>query len=204
MTRTSSIVALVVSLACGTLAPAGPAGAQEVVAEVKTWAGQAFRLAEPSIEAYYTIIPTPKDPNTGQPVPGQGGAGVETTPGVFSGVRMTGAIESLTTFFDKGPAPLQGHRRVEHLTLRRGETDVRIPVERIAALAFTRQRVAKSSLPPYVQAQHMRQTVTALLTDGSRIEADYVNLGTLILRGETPQGRVDVPWTDIEVVRFQR
>ena len=43
-----------------------------------------------------------------------------------------------------------------------------------------------------------------LLADGRRIAADYVNLGTAILRGATPDGRMDIPWQDIEVLRFTR
>ena len=43
-----------------------------------------------------------------------------------------------------------------------------------------------------------------MLTDGSRVEADYVNLGTTVVRGMTPQGRVDIPWGDVETIRFQR
>ena len=40
--------------------------------------------------------------------------------------------------------------------------------------------------------------------DGSRIESEYVNLGALRLRGTTPQGRVDLPWQELESVRFER
>jgi hypothetical protein len=43
-----------------------------------------------------------------------------------------------------------------------------------------------------------------VLLDGSRIEGDYVNLGTTFLRGRTPYERVDIPWQDIETVRFSR
>ena len=38
----------------------------------------------------------------------------------------------------------------------------------------------------------------------SMVEGDYVNLGTVILRGQTAEGRVDISWEDIESVRFQR
>jgi hypothetical protein len=59
-------------------------------------------------------------------------------------------------------------------------------------------------LPSYVAAGHYRYSATALLDDGSRIEADYVSLGTTFLRGRTAQGRMDIPWEQIEVVRFTR
>jgi hypothetical protein len=43
-----------------------------------------------------------------------------------------------------------------------------------------------------------------VLNDGSQVQADYVNLGTSILRGTSAQGTVDVPWGEIETVRFRR
>jgi hypothetical protein len=43
-----------------------------------------------------------------------------------------------------------------------------------------------------------------VLADGTRVEADYVNLGTLIVRGMTPAGRVDIPWRNIQTVEFRR
>ena len=51
---------------------------------------------------------------------------------------------------------------------------------------------------------HIRYAASVVLTDGSRVDGDYVNLGTVVLRGQTPEGRVDIPWQDIEVVRFSR
>jgi hypothetical protein len=33
-----------------------------------------------------------------------------------------------------------------------------------------------------------------------RIDGDYVNLGTTMLRGRTPAGRVDIPWEHIEQI----
>jgi hypothetical protein len=36
------------------------------------------------------------------------------------------------------------------------------------------------------------------------VEADYVNLGTTILRGITSDGRVEIPWHEIETLRFVR
>jgi hypothetical protein len=80
----------------------------------------------------------------------------------------------------------------------------RIPLDAIRDLAFRRTQVSNSTLPPYVAPTHFRYAASALLTDGSRVEGDYVNLGTAILRGLTSQGRVDIPWQDIEVVRFSR
>ncbi|MFQ5520232.1 MAG: peptidoglycan-associated lipoprotein Pal, partial [Candidatus Methylomirabilia bacterium] len=69
---------------------------------------------------------------------------------------------------------------------------------------FFRQPVEKSPLPPYVAATHFRHSATVVLVDGSSVEGDYVNLGTTVLRGMTPEGRVDIPWREIENVRFER
>jgi hypothetical protein len=55
-----------------------------------------------------------------------------------------------------------------------------------------------------VAATHIRYGADIALADGGRVDADYVNLGTAILRGTTPDGRVDIPWQDIEVLRFAR
>jgi hypothetical protein len=55
-----------------------------------------------------------------------------------------------------------------------------------------------------VAATHIRYAADIAMADGTRIDADYVNLGTAILRGTTPDGRIDIPWQDIEVLRFTR
>ena len=79
-----------------------------------------------------------------------------------------------------------------------------IPLGNISSITFKRQPVLDSSLPPYVAATHIRYAADIALADGTRIDADYVNLGTVILRGTTPEGRIDIPWQDIEVLRFIR
>jgi hypothetical protein len=43
-----------------------------------------------------------------------------------------------------------------------------------------------------------------MLLDGTRLEGEYVNLGTTYLRGRTPHSRVDIPWEQIETLRFTR
>jgi hypothetical protein len=55
-----------------------------------------------------------------------------------------------------------------------------------------------------VAATHIRHAADITLTDGGRIAADYVNLGSAILRGASVDGRVDIPWQDIEVLSFTR
>jgi len=61
-----------------------------------------------------------------------------------------------------------------------------------------------STLPAFYVNRHFRYTATVMLTDGSRIEADSINLGTMVLRGQTASGRLDLPWEEIQFVSFQR
>jgi hypothetical protein len=77
-------------------------------------------------------------------------------------------------------------------------------VNRIATIAFKRQPVRNSTLPPYVAPEHIYSAATVTFTDGSTLDGDNVNPGTLLLRGTTPEGRVEIPWQEIESVRFTR
>jgi hypothetical protein len=176
---------------------ATPSAAQDMSAEVRTWAGQSWRLAQPSLEVFYTIpAPSKGAPDSyGAPPPSGGGS---------SSLSMSGSIQALSSFLDTGPGPRQGHRQADYLTIRRGAVETRLPLASITSLTFTRQPVSGSTLPPYFVSRHFRYAATAVLTDGSRVEGDYVNLGTLVLRGQTAEGRLDISWEDIESVRFQR
>ena len=191
-------------------AAASPAAAQDVTAEVRTWSGQSLQLSQPSLEVFYTIVPKEDGPG-GQQYPGAaaGGApgamGSGTSTGSLVGSEISGSIRNLSRLFrDKGPEPLQGNRQAVTVTLTQAGVERRIPLDAIKDLAFTRTQVADSTLPPYVAPTHFRYAASALLTDGSRVDGDYVNLGTATLRGLTSQGRVEIPWQDIEVVRFSR
>jgi hypothetical protein len=190
-------------------AVASPAAAQDVTAEVRTWSGQSLQLSQPSLEVFYTIVPKEEGPG-GQQLPGaSGGApgamGSGTTTGSLIGTEVSGSIRGLSRLFrDKGPEPLQGNRQAVTVSLTQAGVERRIPLEAIKDLAFRRIQVSDSTLPPYVAPTHFRYAASALLTDGSRVDGDYVNLGSAVLRGLTPQGRVEIPWQDIEVVRFSR
>jgi hypothetical protein len=175
---------------------ATPSPAQDMSADVRTWSGQSWRLAQPSLEVFYTIPAPPKGgPDYGAPPPSGGGK---------SSLSMSGPLQALESFFDSGPGPRQGHRQADYITIRRGEVETRLPVASVTSLTFTRRPVSGSPLPPYFASRHVRYGATATLTDGSRVEGDYVNFGTLVLRGQTAEGRVDISWEDIESVRFQR
>jgi hypothetical protein len=175
-------------------AGAAPAGGQAMNAEVRTWTGQVYQLADPSLELLYTIMV--KGANGPEPSDSAATTGAK-TPMLF------GSASAINQFLDKQPDPLQGNRQSETITLRKDGAEVRLAVASIGALFFARQP-ARSTLPPYVVPEHYRYSAIAVLNDGSRIEADYVNLGTTFLRGRTAHGRVDIPWDHIEVVRFTR
>lgn len=177
------------------LAGAAPVGAQTTTAEVRTWAGQTYQLAEPSFEVLYTIIVPKKE---------EGGGASETA--ATTGARapmLFGNAASVSQFLEKAPEPLQGNRQSESITLRQDRSEVRLPLTSIGALFFARQPV-RSTLPPYIASEQYRYSVIAVLDDGSRVEGDYVNMGTTFLRGRTINGRVDIPWDQIEIVRFKR
>ncbi len=115
------------------------------------------------------------------------------------------SVATLNRFFGKSaPDTIQGHRQGQDITAYRGGVATQIPLTSITSITFKRQPVRDSSLPPYVAGTHVRYAADIALTDGGRVNADYVNLGTAILRGNTVDGRVDIPWQDIEVLRFAR
>jgi len=181
-----------------------PVAAQDVMAQVRTWDGQSWSIAQPSLEVFYTI-PAPHqggaDPYTAGPTgntsSGQVGTGSATLP------VMSGSVGTLQSYFQGGPEPRQGHRQADYITVRRGGAERQIPFASIASLNLVRHLVP-STLPAFYVNRHFRYTATVMLTDGSRVEADYINLGTLVLRGQTATGRLDLPWEEIQSVSFQR
>ena len=188
------------------------AAAQDIVAEVRTWDGATWRLTQPSLEVFYTIMPAPKDsggaaaPAAPSAVAGAGTYGASgVSGGGSSGAMFFGSVKDLSSLVAPGgPPSLQGRARLDVITVARGGVETQVSLGSVASIAFSRQLVAGSGLPPYWAGSHFRSGATVTLTDGSRIEADYVNLGTSVVRGMTPQGRVDIPWGDIQVLTIQR
>jgi hypothetical protein len=195
-------VALLVSLAVWV----APVAAQDVTAEVRTWDGQSWRIAQPSLEMFYTI-PAPHQGGGPDPYAASGPTGTTASGQPGSGSAqlpiMSGSVGTLTNYFQGGPEPRQGHRQADYITVRRGGVERQIPFGTIASLTFARHPV-HSTLPAYYVNRHFRYSATVVLTDGSRVEADSINLGTLVLRGQAAEGRVDVPWEEIQSVSFQR
>jgi hypothetical protein len=203
MTLKTTLSLLLAAILAGA---AGTAAAQDVTATVRTWGGQSWQIAQPSLEVFYTIVARTQTQDSG------GGTGVGQLGGMSTlglGVLGRQAVDpSLFTlnrlFGSQAPDTIQGHRQAQEITVYRNGAATQITVASIATLAFTRQSVKDSSLPPYFADSHVRSTATVLLTDGTRVEADYVNLGGMLLRGTIPGGRVDIPWQDIQSIEFRR
>jgi hypothetical protein len=184
---------------------AGAAAAQDVTAEVRTWSGQSWRIAQPSLEVFYTIVSKPQESTKGAAGVAQVGGMTQLGLGVLGRQTVDPSLLTLNRLFgSEAPDTMQGRRQASEITLYRDGVATQIPVASIVTLTFTRQPVQDSSLPPYLADTQVRSGATAVLADGTRVEADYVNLGTLIVRGMSPAGRVDIPWQDIQTVEFRR
>lgn len=199
---------IVLSLALAAL-PMERALAQDLNAELRTWAGQSLQLGQVSIEVFYTIFPPSKDDDQGGATGSMEGVStldrdIRTGAGRMEALQLFGSMRSLGAMLDRGPDPMQGNKSSDSVTLYRGGVAQQVPVTSIATMMFDRTPVRGSGLPPYVAPSHYRFAATAILTDGRRVEGDYVNLGTAIIRGTTREGKVEVPWQDIESIRFIR
>ena len=204
---------------------ASPAAGQQVTADVRTWSGQTFTISEPTFEIFYTIMPsvTAALGGGGGYAPAGVAPGVGGAPGVVPAPRGdlsqaptnigigsvgfqsgTASLAASGTLLPEGVPSKQGRRQQDSVRLARQGVEVHVPVANLSSLAFSRTLVLRSSLPPYAALTHFRHGATAVLADGSRIEGDYVNMGTGVLRGSTPQGVIDIPWDEIESIRFQR
>lgn len=184
-----------------------PAAAQDITADVTTWSGQSWRLLQPSLEVFYTIVSKPQESE------GEKGSAAMDKVTSFTHLTLGGlaresvdpSLMTLNRFFGRSaPETIQGHRQAQEITAYRGSVATQVPLGNVSSITFKRQPVHDSSLPPYVADTHIRYAAEIVLVDGGRIAADYVNLGTAIVRGATVDGRIDIPWQDIEVLRFTR
>jgi hypothetical protein len=205
MTRKMVLSLLLAATLAGS---AGSAAAQDVTAAVRTWSGQSWQVSQPSFEVFYTIVAKTQE--------SAGGGGAGTSVGQFGSMATLGlgglgrqyvdpSLFTLNRLFgSQAPDTIQGHRQAQEITVYRDGVATQIAVSSIASLAFARQPVQDSSLPPYFAHTHVRSAATVLLTDGTQVDADYVNLGGMLLRGTIPGGRVDIPWQDIQTLEFRR
>ena len=185
------------------VAGAGVASAQDGTADVRTWAGQTLRLTSPSLEVSYTVIPPPPPGVTAAPTT------TTNTPTGITGAATTvntqaGAVRPIEGYVAPQTVDSkQGRRQQSTITIARGGLEMRVPLANVTTMTFVREPV-KSTLPPPLGDQQYRYGTTLDLADGSQVTGDYVNLGTAVLRGTTPQGTVAIPWQDIQTLRFQR
>jgi hypothetical protein len=167
--------------------------AQESVAEVRTWGGQSWSLRDATFDVYYTLIPS-----TGS------GTQINITPRSFA-PRALGTLQSEYRNLESGAQdPTQGRRQRQSLTVVRQGSEIQISLASVALIQFSRAPITNSQLPPHVAGDDFRYAAVIVLLDGSTLEAESVNLGTTILRGVSPQGRVDIPWREVEQVRLAR
>jgi len=194
-------------LATALAGSAGTAAAQDVTAAVRTWSGQSWQVTQPSLEVFYTIVSKTQESTAGGAGTSVGQFGSMATLGL-GGIGRQYVDPSLFTlnrlFGSQAPDTIQGHREAQDITVYRGGVATQIAVSSIASIAFAREPIQDSSLPPYIAHTHARSSATVLLTDGTRVDADYVNLGGMLFRGVIPGGRVDIPWQDIQTVEFRR
>ena len=205
-------LALTLATLVGMLAgSAAPASAQDTTVDVRTRNGLSLRLSRPSMEVTYTIVPARSERGGGEgPAPGGPALpGAGAAPGMLGGggsgePQLSGSVAGLAKMFKPAVEPLRARREKDSVTLFRGGTEIRIPLDSLASLTVSRQLVPDSPLPPYAAVSHVRHAAVAVLTDGSTVEGDYVSFGTAVLSGTTPQGRVEIPLEDIERLHFNR
>lgn len=186
-------VAVVVALFCWT----GSASSQDSRATVRTYQGVSYTLADPSLEVFYTIG-EPKEKTDEGRESFQPTIAIAATAGSPAGAEQTPAGYGAT---EKEGKVLRGHSRATEITILKAGVETRVAWERIRTLSFSRKAVTNSGLPPYVS--HYRYAASAVLVDGARVDGDYVNLGTTVLRGHGSAGQVDIPWEQIEWIALE-
>ncbi len=177
----------------------GSALGQDARATVRTRDGVSYTVSNPALEVSYTI--------------GEAKERAAEPMGLQSSITFTSSMPSSYQPGEQaaggGPGTeqregklLKGHARLTEIPVWRQGVEIRLPWSRIRSLQLARHPVSDSGLPPYVS--HYRYSASFSLSGGERGDADYVSLGTAVLRGSTAVGRVDIPWEEIEYVTFER
>jgi hypothetical protein len=167
---------------------------QESRATVRTYQGVSYTLADPSLEVFYTIGEPKEKKDEDRTQQFQPLISVAASAGAPAGGEQTPGESGS----EKVAKLLRGHSRATEIAILKNGVEARIPWDRIRSLSLSRKPVTVAGLPPYVP--YYRYSASAVLIDGARVDGDYVNLGTTMLRGQTPTGRVDIPWEQIEQV----
>lgn len=170
----------------------GSAVGQESSATIRTHQGVAYKVADPSLEVFYTIGEPREKQDESKSQPGI----VVTTSAAAGGAGEQPAAG------EQEARLLRGHSQASEVTVSRQGVETRFAWDQIRAMRFARKPVAVPSLPPYIP--YYRYSVTVSLVSGQQVDADYVNLGPAIVRGLTENGRVDIPWEDVEYIVFDR
>lgn len=166
---------------------------QESRATVRTYQGVSYKLDDPSLEVFYTIGEPKEKKDEGQAQSFQPTIAIAATAGAPAGGEQASSGDGGA---GKDEKLLRGHSRAAEIVILKDGVETRVAWDRIRSLYFSRKPVTVPGLPSYVP--HYRYAASAVLTDGVRVDGDYVNLGTTMLRGRAQTGRVDIPWEQIE------
>ena len=171
----------------------GSAVGQESSATIRTHQGVSYKVADPSLEVFYTIGEPAEKP-------------AETGTQFGSMINISTSANASTGAEPSGPAGgearlLRGHSRASEFAVWRQGVETRIALDQVRAIRFVRTPLA-AALPPYIP--HYRYSASVSMVTGQQVEADYVNLGAMIVRGVGQNGRVDVPWEEVESIAFER
>src|SRR5260370_7456359 len=76
-------------------------------------------------------------------------------------------------FGSQAPDTIQGHRQAQEITVYRGGVGTQVPLASIASLAFARQPVQDTSLPPSIPSTPSRSTPPSLPTNATPIASAH-------------------------------
>ncbi len=178
----------------------GSAAGQESSATIWTYQGLSYKVADLSLEVFYTIG-EPKEKEEGPSQQFQPTIAVTSTSTAATGGEQ---LPFAGAGAEKEGKLLHGHSRISHITVSNQGVETRIALDQIRSLRFARKPVAAAGLrlPPYIP--YYRYSASISLTSGAQVEADYVNMGGAIVRGNASTGQVDIPWEEVESIVFER
>lgn len=173
----------------------GSAVGQESSATIRTYQGLSYKVTDPSLEVFFTI---------GEPKEKKEEAKLPTSISISTSASATGGGGEQPVAGEQEARVLRGHSRASEITVSRQGVETRIALDQIRSLQFARKPVTASGLQPPPYVPYYRYSVSVSLVSGEKLEADYVNLGGVIVRGTAPSGRVGMPWEEVESIVFER